>query len=359
MIYSYSRLKRYADCPASFQYKYLYEMPELPTEPLVLGKTVHTAIQLYLTGTELETAVEQAILQEGELPVNRDEVLRFVEHPMVRGIRSGQVEQRFLLPLDREGVIQLQGYIDWYEQLPNGAVKLNDWKSNRQKYAPTDNHQLGLYSWYLSQVTGAAEIEAELVFLRYPYSDSRQAYTYTSVEMEESRRWAITLATEIEDKVAELNLLDGGEDEHLFPAIPGKHCQTCSHASLCIKSVHIEPVKIDDELDAQRVAAEVIRLESATSELKEHLKAWAKEHGAIAVGDSRFDFVSSVSWNIDAEKLYELCSDLHDSGMDVFQYLTLTAANLKKMGVTDAQLQLYGQQKTTKTFRLVKAKEAC
>ncbi|WP_418626676.1 PD-(D/E)XK nuclease family protein [Anaerosinus sp.] len=359
MIYSYSRLKRYADCPASFQYKYLYEMPELPTEPLVLGKTVHTAIQLYLTGTELQNAVDQAILQEAELPVDRDEVLRLVEHPMVRKIQSGQVEQQFLIPLDREGVIQLQGYIDWYEQLPSGAVKLIDWKSNRQKYAPTDNHQLGLYSWYLSQVTGATEVDAELLFLRYPYADSRQAYTYTSVEMEEARKWALTLATEIEDKVAELNLLDGGDDVNLFPAIPGKHCQTCSHASLCIKSVQINPVKIDDEVDAQRVAAEVIRLESATSEMKEHLKAWAKEHGAIAVGDSSFEFVPSISWNIDAEKLYELCSELHDRGLDVFQYLTLTAANLKKMGVTDAQLQLYGKQKTTKTFRLVKAKEAC
>ena len=359
MIYSYSRLKRYADCPASFQYKYLYEMSELPTEPLVLGKTVHTAIQLYLAGTALQSAVDQAILQEAELPVDRDEVLRLVEHPMVRGIQGGKVEQQFLIPLDREGVIQLQGYIDWYEQLPSGAIKLIDWKSNRQKYAPTDNHQLGLYSWYLSQVTGATKIDAELVFLRYLCANSRQAYIYTGIEMEEARKWALTLATEIEDKVAELNLLDGGDDVNLFPAIPGKHCQTCSHASLCIKSVQINPVKIDDEVDAQRVAAEVIRLESATSEMKEHLKAWAKEHGAIAIGDSSFEFVPSISWNIDAEKLYDLCSELHDRGLDVFQYLTLTAANLKKMGVTDAQLQLYGKQKTTKTFRLVKAKEAC
>lgn len=325
-------------------------MPELPTEPLVLGKTVHTAIQLYLTGTELQNAVDQAILQKAELPVDRAEVLCLVEHPMVKGVQRGQIEERYLIPLDREGVIQLQGYIDWYEQLPSGAVKLIDWESNRQKYAPTDNHQLGLYSWYLSQVTGATEIDAELVFLRYPYADSWQAYTYTSVEMEQARNWALALATEIEDKDAELNLLDGGEDGHLFPAIPGKHCQTCSHASLCIKSVQIKPVKIDDEVDAQRVAAEVIRLESATAEMKEHLKAWAKEHGAIAVGDSSFDFVPSVSWNIDAEKLYELCSELHDRGLDVFQYLPLTAANLKKMGVTDAQLQLYGKQKATKNF---------
>ena len=279
MIYSYSRLKRYADCPASFQYKYLYEMEELPTEPLVLGKTVHTAIQLYLTGTELKTSVEQAILQEGELPVDRDEVLRLVDHPMVKGIQSGEIEQRFQIPLDREGMIQFQGYIDWHEELPSGAVKLIDWKSNRQKYMPTDNHQLGLYSWYLSRVTGATEVDAELVFLRYPYTDSRQAYTYTNIEMEEARKWALVLATEIEDKVAELNFLDGGEDGHLFPATPGKACQHCSHASLCIKSVNVAPVRVDDRVDAERVAAEVIRLEAALSDMKDNLKAWAKDNG--------------------------------------------------------------------------------
>ena len=67
MIYSYSRLKRYADCPAAFQYKYLYEMAEAPTEPLILGKTIHTAIQLYLSGADIQTAVDSAILQEAEM----------------------------------------------------------------------------------------------------------------------------------------------------------------------------------------------------------------------------------------------------------------------------------------------------
>ena len=117
------------------------------------------------------------------------------------------------------------------------------------------NMAIGLYAWYLSQITGATEINAELVFLRYPYTDACQAHTYTTKEMEEARIWALTLAEEIDDKVAELNLLDGADGDSLFPATPGKACQYCSHASLCIKSINVTPVRVEDRIDAERVAA--------------------------------------------------------------------------------------------------------
>ncbi len=122
MIYSYSRLKRYADCPASFHYKYLYEMAESPSEALVLGKTVHTAIQLYLSGSDIKTAVESAMLQEAELPLERDEVLRLVQHQIVEESVDGQVEKHFIIPLDDKGLIQFQGYIDWYKERADGSI---------------------------------------------------------------------------------------------------------------------------------------------------------------------------------------------------------------------------------------------
>ena len=334
-------------------------MLEAPTEPLVLGKTVHTAIQAYLSGADIHTAVDNAMLQEAELLLDRNEVIRLASHSVVTEISGGQVEQHLAIPLDDEGLINFQGYIDWWCEIPDGSVQLIDWKTNRVKYKPKENHQLGLYAWYLSQVTGVKEIDAELVFLRYPYAESREIHKYTVFEMDEARKWALVLAEEIEDKVAELNMLAGVDDDSLFPATPGKHCQYCSHASLCIKSVNVEPIKIDDKADAERVAAEVIRLEAALDEMKSKLKEWAKDNGGIAVGDSTFDFVPSISWNIGAEKLYELCAELYDAGIDAFEYLTLTASNLKKMGVDDVKLAVYGKKKVTKTFRLVKAKEAC
>jgi CRISPR/Cas system-associated exonuclease Cas4 (RecB family) len=356
MTYSFSRLKKYFECPASFQYKYLFDMPEVITEPLVLGKTVHAAIQAYLNGTDMALAIDSAML-EAELPIERHEVEKLSNHPdVISTIGGGHIEDHFTVPLDEYGTIQFQGFIDWWNTKSDGSIHLVDWKTNRIKYSPQENHQLGLYAWYLSQVTSAKEINAELAFLRY---QSAERHTYTIQEMEESRQWALNMAEEIEDKVAEWNLMSEMPEDSLFPAMPGKCCQYCGYASLCIQSVKLETLDIADSADAKKLAVEVIRLESALSDMKGNLKDWVKSNGDIAVGDAAFSFVPSVSWNIGAEKLYELCSELHDAGVDVFQYLTLTAANLKKIGVTDDKLAVYGKQKTTKTFRLVKAKEAC
>lgn len=358
MIYSYSRLKCYADCPASFQYKYLFEIPDHPTEALILGKTVHAAIQQILNGMDINAAIDRA-MQEAELPIDRYEVEKLTQHSAVSEVFGGNVEQHLTTPLDDDGSIQFQGYIDWWSRLQDGSIHLIDWKTNRQQYHPKDNHQLGLYTWYLRQVTDVKEINAELVFLRFNRETCRQSHSYTLHETEQARQWALGLAIEIEDKVAEWSLQNDGLDTDLFPAKPGVHCQHCSYASLCIESAQIRPLEVNDRADAKKVAAEIIRLEAALGDMKDKLKAWVKTNGDVSIADAAFSFVPSVSWNIEAEKLYELCAELHDSGVDVFQYLTLTAANLKKIGVSDDRLATFGKKKITKTFRLVKTKEAC
>ena len=76
------------------------------------------------------------------------------------------------------------------------------------------------------------------------------------------------------------------------------------------------------------------------------------------MGDAAFSFVPNVSWGFSGDELYNLCSELHDQGVDVFQYLSLTAANLKKIGVTDEKIAAFGKKKVTNTFRLVKQREA-
>ena len=51
-VFSYSRLKRYSECPQSFLFKYVLEMAEPVGEPLALGKAVHTAIERFLTAQQ-------------------------------------------------------------------------------------------------------------------------------------------------------------------------------------------------------------------------------------------------------------------------------------------------------------------
>jgi len=68
-----------------------------------------------------------------------------------------------------------------------------------------------------------------------------------------------------------------------------------------------------------------------------------------------FTFVPSASWQFENEKLRELCSELESRGMNFWQYLTLTAAQLKKTGLMEDEIKKFGTKKETLTFRHIKA----
>jgi len=354
LIYSFSRLQLYSHCPAAFYFKYLLDLPEPPSEPLVLGKAVHSAIQLYLGGDDIDTAVQSSINEAG-LPIDPEEVRNLASHPAVMSVMGGTVEDHFMLPLDDSGSIILQGYIDWWNTDDN-KVSLLDWKTNRSPYLPQNNQQLGLYAWALSELTGADEVHGELVFLRYSYSTMRYNHVYALQDMSKAREWASGLALEIEGKLAQMNVAANTvPDTILFPDRPGVHCQHCSYASLCIRSAMVEPVVIDDMLAATKLAREVIRLEAALSDYKDSLKTWVKTNGDVSVDDSLFTFVPSSSWHFTDSKLKELCTSLDNQGIDYWQYLSLTAAQLKKAGLGDDEISLFGAKRETNTFRLIKA----
>ena len=354
MIFSYSRLKQYEICPAAFSYKYLLELPEPATEPLVLGKAVHAVIQRYLNGDNMDTAVQTSV-DEAELPLDVEEVETLAGHPEVLDIMGGVAEQHFSLALNDSGSVVLQGYIDWWKDDVRGIV-LKDWKTNRNPYAPMNNHQLGLYALALSRLTGSSEVDGELVFLRYPFMSYRYRHKYTRQDMYEARQWALNLAGEIQAKLAQMNSASNTLSEiTLFPDRPNTHCQYCGYASLCINSVKIEPVTIADLPGARKVAAEVLRLEAAVDDLKQKLKSWVKYNDAVQVNDAVFTFVPSASWQFENEKLRELCSELESRGMNFWQYLTLTAAQLKKTGLMEDEIKKFGTKKETLTFRHIKA----
>jgi len=354
VIYSFSRLQLYERCPASFYYKYLLDLPEPPSEPLVLGKAVHSAIQRYLGGDDMETALQSSV-DEATLPLDPEEVHSLASHPAVMSVMGGSIEQHFMLPLDDSGSIFLQGYIDFWHT-DNARVALIDWKTNRSPYLPQNNQQLGLYAWALGQLTGADEVHGELIFLRYSYSTMRYNHTYALQDMSKAREWALGLALEIEAKLAQMNIAANTvPDTILFPDRPGVHCQHCGYAEICIRSVKVDPVVIYDAPAATKLAREVIRLEAALSDYKDHLKTWVKTNGDVSVDDSVFTFIPLSSWHFSDAKLRELCTELENRSIDYWQYLSMTAAQLKKAGLSDDEVSMFGTRRETKTFRLIKA----
>ncbi len=365
MIFSYSRLKKYTDCPAAFYKKYILELPDPSGEAAVLGKVVHAAVEKYILGTEKTMAIEKAI-STAELPVNHKEVNWLMSHEVIESIAKSthmfkryQVEEHFRLPLhDKPGSPILQGYIDlWHEDQYNN-ISVVDWKTNRAQYEPLENHQLGLYAWALSKLTGQKEIFGSLIFLRFK-KDYHRHTEYSKDKMEEARLWALQSAQDIEEKLATIALFDANPDE-LFPAIPNSTCRWCPYASDCLKQAEtkgeiITIENINNPEEAKTVAAEVFRLEATLKEMKEQLKEWVQNNGSVQVGDRKYQFCPSESWQFSPEGLEEFCFDLQKSGINPWEMLSIGSNQLKKIGWTEEVLANYAKRKTRNTFRCVKA----
>lgn len=64
-----------------------------------------------------------------------------------------------------------------------------------------------------------------------------------------------------------------------------------------------------------------------------------------------------MSWNIGAEKLYELCTELYDAGIDAFEYLTLTASNPIKKRNDEEKLINHGKRKYQRRLGVARQKK--
>lgn len=234
MTYSFSRLSLYAECPYRFYLRYVVQREEPVTEPLVLGKAVHKAIELILKGDSLDDALLEADM-EAELILNSSELKNLVEKAPIRqgeGLEKGvEIEKYFKLPLSKsDDAPMLQGYIDVVRNI-FGTYEFIDWKTNRVKYNPLKTMQLPLYAWALSQIYKTKEVTGTLFFLRY-FKNAQERMSFGETDMEKARAWAEQTANEIENK---LFLLDIGEPaEDLFQFKPNSHCQHCSFAAECL-----------------------------------------------------------------------------------------------------------------------------
>lgn len=234
MTYSFSRLSLYVECPYRFYLRYIEKREEPVTEPLVLGKAVHKAIELILKGQEMDDAILSADM-EAELLIDSKELRELVEKAPIRkgeGLGEGvEIEKYFNIPLSNsKNAPVLQGYIDLVRNI-FGSYEFIDWKTNRAKYSPADTMQLPLYAWVISKIFKTNEVTGTLFFLRY-FKNAQEQMTFYTEDMEKARVWAETTANEIEDKLSRLD--NGEQSENLFPFQPNPHCFHCSFAGDCL-----------------------------------------------------------------------------------------------------------------------------
>ncbi|OZU89048.1 hypothetical protein CIL03_08510 [Virgibacillus indicus] len=229
MIFSFSRLNLYEQCPYRFYNKYILGKQEPVTQPLALGKAVHKAIEDKIKGVPHDEAVLNGYAEaDFHEDINQDDISALVNKAPIHP-NMGETEIYFKLPLSTEKDVPLiQGYIDLYQ--PNGSI--TDWKTNRIPYDVLDSRQVALYSWVISQLKGLDFVEGSYFFLRFR---KRSSNIFTYEDMDQARQWALTTANEINNK---LELLEIFTDEtlKLFQAEPSRLCGHCPFAWECINN---------------------------------------------------------------------------------------------------------------------------
>ncbi|PTQ50757.1 MAG: hypothetical protein HSCHL_0209 [Hydrogenibacillus schlegelii] len=215
-IVSFSRLQLFRQCPYRYYLRYVKKLPEPPSEPLELGKAVHTAIELTYHGTPRGEAVDRAV-RNAALPVSAAEVAALVRNAdIVPGV--GEVEAEFMLRLDQG--MWLYGLVDWIVMKDDGTAVVTDWKTNRVEEDVLVTHQLDLYAAAAFRVFGARRVVTRYVFVR---TGNVHEKTYDAPP-EEALDWAKETAAEI---------IERGEAEEHFRPNHGLWCRYCPFAMQC------------------------------------------------------------------------------------------------------------------------------
>lgn len=108
--------------------------------------------------------------------------------------------------------------------------------------------------------------------------------------------------------------------------------------------------KIKSAQDAVELAAEIERMESLLKTLKAELKRFVDQNGAIETADKVWTYNVAVSWKFHEAGLRNMAEQLAIEGINPWKMITISAANLKKIGWSEEVLSQFRQKKETKRF---------
>ncbi|ALP37998.1 hypothetical protein ASL14_19200 [Paenibacillus sp. IHB B 3084] len=107
--------------------------------------------------------------------------------------------------------------------------------------------------------------------------------------------------------------------------------------------------------EAIQMALEIERTEAALKQMKEKLKAYVDDYGALQAADKVWEYSNTKSWSFKADGLRELAVAITAEGKNAWDYLSLSSTALKKLGWEEVSLSGYGTLKETKRFASRKA----
>lgn len=340
-IFSYSRIKKFVDCPAAFYRKYVLNLPEIPSPEALKGRAGHAVIRAAGTAGGLEHigAALSAVCALAGLKEDEFACLLDSEHVREAVEKGGWFESHFEVPLDEFPLApSIQGYIDYFRfrEEPD-CIELNDWKFGHQVYHPLETNQLGLYAYYLAQKYGKP-VRCRLVFLQ---AGKVTEHVYSEEDIEAARLWALENASEIQKRLTRLDPQDP------YQTFPPKHSHLCGYCTWAAECVDGTVPDIPETMEqAQELGAKILHLEGCLDAMKEKLKVFVEANGPVPVDGKQFYFSESVNWKWSRDALAKAYQALLESGMNPFDVFTITASGLKKAPWQESELLDFGAKKS-------------
>lgn len=314
---SYSKLSLFEKCPRAYYYRYIQGL-EYSTPALELGKKVHEGIAKFLTTGEYS-----------------DEIAEFIT-PRVRqkqGIGTECVEKLIKFQIDD---ITIEAVIDLIT-----PYEIIDWKTNWVKNA--EPRQLILYHYGAKRV-GLAGVGSKVFFHYLRYNEDEEvdiSTNATAITLDWVKAtYAAIFETQFEYDITEDISVYNKTDNP-------KNCLTCPYRTVCNN--------VNTTEDAVKLAREIEELEALLELKKEMLRNYIEEYREVQTEANVWKLTTVNNWEFDVKKVFDYITTL---GKDPLQYLNCTLTNLKKLKLSEQELEKLGTKKITYRLTKTKVKEA-
>ncbi len=180
--YSYSSISNFNNCPKSFEYRYIKNIPEIFTSiEAFMGSTVHSVLELIYRNKDIGINTEESDLSEifrkiWDATFSKKIKIIKTENDLQYYIDSGiniltnyylniflsdrsktiSLEEKFEITLDGER--KFRGIIDRLSRTEEGILRITDFKTGTAT-DPLENLQLPSYAVHIFQTNGEEEIE--------------------------------------------------------------------------------------------------------------------------------------------------------------------------------------------------------
>lgn len=313
---SFSKLTLFERCPKAYYYKYIAGI-EYTTPAMELGKRIHEGVAKFLTTGEYNEFNEEL------KPFLNNRVRQLQPQP------AELVERKFKFNLD--GIV-MDGVIDIIVEKEG---KIIDWKTSWQKTA--DPRQLHLYYYF----TNKEGFDVRKVAFHYLRFNEEKDLKLDEKQIQETLDWAKKTMEEISEKEF---LFATTEDINEFTQTEKiQDCLACPYKAICnnVKEVN----------DIVEFAKEIEELEAKLKLKKEMLKQYIDENGEVKTDNNVWKLTLVNEFDFDVKKVSDYIKSL---GKDPLQYLNVTLTSLKKLKLTDEQLEKLGTKKIS--LRLTNSK---